>query len=219
MTWFNFKKEEQLVETIKAKPEEKQPPKEQPKDTGGKRYLDKNGKLLITAKVLELTKHFEGLELVARDDGYGTPTIGYGRIKYEDGRKVRNGDRCTESQAEAWLLHDLYEEGAKYVRAFLKDDVEEELDDDAFSVWVDLTFNRGAGRFREFIAPHLNLRDNHQAKTALVMGLNLNTAGGKYSLGLDRRRWAERLILDGEDWKRFASIDAFKKFKAGGYRG
>jgi lysozyme len=189
-----------------------------PKDDKSDWILDKNGKLLITRKVLELTKHFEGLELIAKDDGYGTPTVGYGRIKYPDGTKVRNGDKCTEKQAEEWLVHDLYEEGAKYVRAFLIDDVEPDLTDDEFSVWVDLTFNRGAGRFREYIAPHLNKRDKHQAKTALV-GEGLTRAAGRYSLGLDRRRWAERQILEGGDWKVFNNIAAFQKFKENGYRG
>lgn len=181
-------------------------------------YSDNSGKFLINDKVLALTKHFEGLVLVAEDDGYGTPTVGYGRIKYPDGRKVRNGDKCTEGEAEAWLLHDLYDEGGKYVRAFLKDEIENRLTPDQFSVWVDLCFNRGCGRFRDHIAPLLNAGKFDTAAIALTETLELKTAGGAYNLGLDRRRWAERYVLEGKDWTVFKSLAYFKQFKANGYR-
>jgi len=183
--------------------------------SGGKVFFDKNGKFLINEKVLELTKHFEGFEPVARDDGYGTSTIGFGRIINSDGSKVRNGQTCTLEQAEQWLLDDLYGEGGKYVRAFLNDDIETRLSNDEFSVWVDLTFNRGCGRFRDYIAKFLNAGDKQGAINSLV---TINTAGGKYSLGLDRRRWAERAILEGKDWAPFKSIEWFKGFVSRGYK-
>lgn len=188
----------------------------QPKpEQGSTRFFDKNKKFLINSKVLELTKHFEGFEPIARDDGYGTPTIGYGRINYPDGRKVRNGDRCTEAEAQLWLMSDLFDEGAKYVRAFLKDEVENNLTDDEMAVWVDFTFNRGAGRFRDYIAGYLNQGNKTGALASLV---TVNTAAGRYSLGLDRRRWAERYILEGKDWKIFKDLNTFVAFKNRGYK-
>lgn len=183
----------------------------------GSWHSDNSGKLLITENVLELTKHFEGLVLTADDDGYGTPTIGYGRIIYQDGKKVRNGETCNASQANAWLLEDLYREGAKYVRAFLKDEIEDKLSPEEFSVWVDLSFNRGCGRFREFIASLLNAGKFETAKIQLTECPDLHSTGS-YNLGLHRRRWAERFVLEGRDWRELDSREKFIAFQQRGYK-
>lgn len=175
---------------------------------------DKSGHIVTTAQVLALTQHFEGLVLVAEDDGYGTPTVGYGRITYPDGRKVRNGDRTTPEQATDWLLFDLWKEGMFYVRAYLKDEIEAKLTATEMAVWVDLCFNRGCGRFREHIAPLLNAGKFETARVALTQDIELKKAGGSYNLGLHRRRWAERLILEGQDWRQVDSVPKFKAFLA-----
>ena len=184
---------------------------------GGKRHLDKNGKLIINQEGLEQAKHFEGCYLKAYIDPVGVPTIGYGRIVYPDGRKVRMGDTCTQAQADAWLIEDLYGEGAKYVRAFLDDSVERELSDDQFSALCSFTFNRGAGRFRDYVAVFLNRRDFTGAINSLV-SINWAGADRKYLLGLDRRRWAERLLWEGKDWRAVDTVKKFQDFKARGYR-
>lgn len=215
MSW--SKKPEQLEGTAKP-PEEKQPPKEQPKETGGNiKHSDNSGKFLINSSGLAQQKHFEGLYLKAYLDSVGVPTIAYGRIKYPDGRKVRLGDTCTEHEAEAWLLYDLYSEGAKYVRAFLNDDVENELNENQFSALVGFTFNRGAGRFRDYVAPFINKRDFKGAMDSLVK-VNYAGADRRYLLGLDRRRWAERYLFEGKDWRAFDTVAKFNAFKARGYK-
>lgn len=179
-------------------------------------YSDNAGKFLINGVGLALCKHFEGFEPIARDDGFGTSTIAYGRIVYPDGRKVRDGERCTETEASVWLLHDLYAEGAKYVRSFLRDDIENALNENEFSALVDFTFNRGAGRFRDYVAPFLNKGDKAGAMASL---LTVVSAGSqKYVLGLDRRRWAEKMLFEGKDPTPFYSIEWFKAFKARGYK-
>jgi GH24 family phage-related lysozyme (muramidase) len=43
----------------------------------------------ISSNCLDLIKKFEGLELDAYLDPVGVPTIGYGTIRYPDGRKVK----------------------------------------------------------------------------------------------------------------------------------
>ena len=175
---------------------------------------DNAGHIVTTAQVVELTKHFEGLVLVAEDDGYGTPTIGYGRIVYPDGRKVRNGDRCSEEQAKTWLLFDLWTEGMYYVRAYLKDEIEAKLTATELAVYADLCFNRGCGRFREHMAPLLNAGKLETARIAVTEDPEFKKAGGRYNLGLHRRRWAERLILEGQDWRQVDSVPKFKAFLA-----
>lgn len=182
-------------------------------------YSDRAGKFLINGKVLALTKHFEGFEPIARDDGYGTPTIGYGRITWPDGRKVRNGEKITEQEASVALLHDLETEGSKYVRAFLRDDVENALSGDEFSVLVDLCFNRGCGRLREFIVPLLNAGASKDRIAAAISDTKqLHYAAGRYSLGLHRRRWAERRVWEGKDWHEFDTVAKFKAFVARGFK-
>jgi GH24 family phage-related lysozyme (muramidase) len=66
---------------------------------------------------IELIKEFEGFHRKRPDGragayadplkGWAVATIGYGTIRYPDGRKVKQGDICTRSEAEAYLLHEL----------------------------------------------------------------------------------------------------------------
>jgi lysozyme len=51
----------------------------------------------------ELIKSFEGLFLRAYPDSVGKTTIGYGTIRYPNGRYVSPHDMCTKEQAEEWL--------------------------------------------------------------------------------------------------------------------
>lgn len=57
----------------------------------------------IPQKAIDLIKEFEGCELSAYDDGVGVWTIGYGATYYEDGSKVKPGDRISQAEAEALL--------------------------------------------------------------------------------------------------------------------
>ena len=49
----------------------------------------------------------EGLKLKAYPCSAGVWTIGYGSTEYPDGRKVKQGDKITLSQAATYLQHDL----------------------------------------------------------------------------------------------------------------
>ena len=55
------------------------------------------------AHALPLIQQFEGLALEAYRDPVGIPTIGYGTIRYADGRPVQLGDRISVEQAEQLL--------------------------------------------------------------------------------------------------------------------
>ncbi|MEM6837850.1 MAG: lysozyme [Cyanobacteria bacterium P01_C01_bin.120] len=62
---------------------------------------------------LNLIKEFEGFRANAYADpihGWGVPTIGYGTIKYPDGRQVQRGDTVTREQAERYLIDHVEEE-------------------------------------------------------------------------------------------------------------
>jgi GH24 family phage-related lysozyme (muramidase) len=53
---------------------------------------------------LAIIKEFEGCYLKAYNDGVGIPTIGWGTIRYPDGRHVAYGDSISQEQADE-LLH------------------------------------------------------------------------------------------------------------------
>ena len=51
----------------------------------------------------QLIREFEGYSAKAYLDTGGVWTIGFGTIKYPDGKRVVKGDVCTQSEAEKWL--------------------------------------------------------------------------------------------------------------------
>lgn len=52
----------------------------------------------------DLVEHFEGLKLQAYQDQAGIWTIGYGTTHYPDGTPVKDGDTCTQEEAQQYLL-------------------------------------------------------------------------------------------------------------------
>jgi len=55
--------------------------------------------------MIDIIKKHEGLRLQAYLCPAGVPTIGYGNTFYEDGSRVKMGDRITRDRAEKLLLH------------------------------------------------------------------------------------------------------------------
>lgn len=63
----------------------------------------------ISQNCLDIIKKWEGYKTDAYLDPVGIPTIGYGTIRYPDGRKVRLGEKATQAQAEAFLAFEVGE--------------------------------------------------------------------------------------------------------------
>lgn len=162
----------------------------------------------ITPPGLELIKHFEGCDLEAYIDPVGVPTIGYGRIVYPDGTKVRLGDDCTQDQADAWLLEDVENKAAKYVRN-LKIVRNNLILWNQFDALVSFTFNRGAGRLRQLM--EIPAEDLGDIANNL---LSFNWAGKdkKVLEGLERRRYAEKFMFEGRNWKPLKDSKNWRKF-------
>lgn len=224
MTWLInvfkrlFGKQEPVVKVVPPPPpvEKKEPQYEGKKPE--ERILDKNGMLLINRQGLELVKHFESCFLKAYVDPVGVYTIAWGRICYPDGSKVRKGDTCTQEQADAWLLYDLYEEGAKFIRSMTAE--EDGLNDDQFSALVSFTYNRGCGRYDQKLDDLVDagLSDKvlspDESKRITDCMLSYNWAGNnQYLEGLDRRRYAEKALFEGRDWTVFKDVSTWKRFK------
>lgn len=166
---------------------------------------------LISMDGLELVKDFEGCALESYFDSVNVSTIGFGRIIYPNGRKVRPGDTCTLAQCFEWLFQDLQQEGAQYVAKFTKKPYA--LTECQWSALVSFTYNRGAGRFHEKLAGFVDksLLDEHIDHDELRLVSNTmleydwagSGANRKKLLGLKRRRLAEREMFMGGDWHKF----------------
>lgn len=145
---------------------------------------------LINACGLALVKYYEGLYLKSYQDSVDVWTIGYGRIYYDRARTkpVGPNETCTLEQAEKWLLEDLEDDGAHFVRSWKKG-----LNEDQFSALTSFCFNRGAGRLRQLLAMPGDIATNMLA---------FDWAGRESNklLGLQRRRRSESALFNGLDW-------------------
>lgn len=159
--------------------------------------------LKIGASGLTLIRHFEGCYLHAYQDSVGVWTIGWGRIKYDDGSPVKQGDSCDQAAADRWLLEDIEKDGSQYVRGWAAR-AKVPLTQDQFDALSSFTYNRGAGRFSQLVAMPGAIFDNILA---------FDFAGPKKEVlpGLTRRRWAERAMFLHQDWTVFLGGD-WRKF-------
>lgn len=134
---------------------------------------------MINDAALELIKRHEGLRTTAYKCPAGVWTIGYGHTS-----GVRKGMRCTETQAEVWLMDDLREseQAVDYL-------VKVPLTDNQRGALVSFVFNVGAGNFAaSTLLRKLNAGDYASAADEFR---RWNKASGKVLVGLTRRRAAE----------------------------
>lgn len=146
----------------------------------------------INPEGLALVEYYEGLVLVAAPDAVGVPTIGLGRIKYDDGTPVKNGETCTKAQADEWLQTDLERDGGHYVRAW----IQRPLNDNQYAALVSFTFNRGAGRLKQLIGMDGKIEDN-------LLSFDWAGSADNHLLGLQRRRRSECALFRGDKWETF----------------
>jgi lysozyme len=134
---------------------------------------------------IDLMHQFEGLKLDAYLCPANIPTIGYGNTYYEDGKKVKIGDKITKERAESLFLS-VAEDFAKRVRGLLKKD----LNENQFSALVCLAYNIGVANLnKSTLLKKVNV--NPSDPTINAEFLKWNKAGGKVLAGLTRRREAE----------------------------
>ena len=87
----------------------------------------------ISEEGKQLIKKFEGCELEAYKCAAGKWTIGYGRTK-----QVKEGDVCTQEQADQWLTEELPVYGA-----YVSDAVLVPINQNEFDALVAWTYNLG----------------------------------------------------------------------------
>lgn len=141
----------------------------------------------ISQKGLDLIKQFEGFSPTAYKDVAGIWTIGYGTIKYPNGKKVQSGDTCTKDQAEQYLIHD-----TKWVVDALKP--YSHLKQNQIDALSSFIYNVGATAFNtSTLKKHI---DSGNMDLAANEFGRWNKAGGKVVKGLTLRRAKERSLFE-----------------------
>jgi lysozyme len=158
---------------------------------------------------LALIERFEGRRLKAYLDPVGIWTIGIGTTIYPNGKTVQPTDRCTDEQADAYLMHDV-----AWFGDMVEDAVDVMLTQGRFDALVSILYNVGPGRSDRPGLPGrdgiITLRSGHPS--TLLRKLNAgdftgasaefpkwNEAGGRVLGGLVKRREAERALFDQSD--------------------
>lgn len=137
-------------------------------------------------KAIDLIKSFEGLYLKPYLDPIGIPTIGYGTIRYPNGKKVTMADpEITEGTALVYLRSDL-KKFELAVDAICTD----KLTQNQFDALCSFCYNLGEGSLRtSTLAKKVNADPND--KTIDKEFAKWVYADGKKLNGLIRRRKAE----------------------------
>ena len=138
----------------------------------------------------DLIKSFEGLFLKPYLDPIKIPTIGYGTIKYPNGKTVTMQDRAiTETEATEYLLHEVEEKASNVGRM-----VKVALNDNEYAALVSFSYNVGWPALEK--STLMKLLNAGADRTAVAdQFLRWNKAGGKELAGLTRRRQAERSLF------------------------
>ena len=142
----------------------------------------------ISLEGLSLIKKFEGCKLIAYKCSAGVWTIGYGHTT-----GVKEGDVCTQEEAEKLLRGDIFK-----FEEYVQDSVKGDLDQSQFDALVAWTFNLGPGNLRS--STMLKKLNNGEYESVPFEMRRWNKAGGKTLDGLIRRRQAESLLFESKEW-------------------
>lgn len=155
-------------------------------DSSGQNYGFASDKITrLSPAGIDLISHFEGLKLEAYYDQAGVCTIGYGTTVYPHGQPVQIHDRCSVEQAKRYMHHDL----ARFEKA-VSSSVNVPLTQNQFDALVSLTYNIGAGAFKNStLLKLLNQGDYVGASQQFDVWVK---AGGQTVQGLVNRRAIEK---------------------------
>lgn len=132
---------------------------------------------------------FEGRRLVAYRCSAGVLTIGVGHTG-----GVKEGDTCTDAQADEWLIEDI-REVVETLGRYVTPDVTQKQ----FIALVSLGFNIGAVNVVTKCPKLMSKLNAGDYAGAAREFLDCDKAGGKRVAGLTRRRQAEYALFMGED--------------------
>ena len=141
--------------------------------------------MIISNKLRELVKHFEGCKLTSYVCSAGHNTIGYGNTFYENGIKVKPGDKITQQRAEE-LLDVILIKFVQQTNELIKSNVNQNQRD----ALTDFAYNCGIGNLRSSTLLKL-VNANPNDPEIRTQFMRWNKGGGKVLNGLTRRREAE----------------------------
>jgi len=141
--------------------------------------------MVITNRLKEIIKEFEGCKLKAYKCPANIWTIGFGSTRYEDGLGVRQGDEITQAKAEM-LLEITLIKFSQQVGELVKVKINQNQKD----ALTDFAYNCGVGNLKNST---LLKKVNANPSDASIRAefLRWNKANGKVLAGLTRRREAE----------------------------
>ena len=142
----------------------------------------------ISAEGLSLIKKFEGCELEAYLCPANVWTIAFGRTK-----DVKEGDTCTQEQAEEWLVEEMEE-----YESYINDQVEVDLEQYQFDALVSWVYNLGPTNLSS--STMLKVLNEEKYNEVPNQIRRWNKAGGNVLDGLTRRREAESLFFQNKEW-------------------
>lgn len=152
----------------------------------------------ISKEGLALIKKFEGCPTenglaVSYKCAANVWTIGYGSTKYE-GKPVEGGMCITVQEAEDLLLHEM-----KEYEGYINDLVKVPLHQHQFDSLVAWVFNLGPSNLQASTLLKVLNAGAYEDIPAQIK--RWNKAGGKVLEGLNRRRLAESLLFEGQNWE------------------
>lgn len=141
--------------------------------------------MIISSKLRELVKHFEGCKLTSYVCSAGHNTIGYGNTFYENGVKVKPGDKITQQRAEE-LLDVILIKFVQQTNELIKSNVNQNQRD----ALTDFAYNCGIGNLKSStLLKKVNADPND--KTIRDEFMRWTKANKVELAGLVRRRKAE----------------------------
>lgn len=146
-------------------------------------------------KALALIKESEGLRFRAYQDEKGIWTLGYGTVIRPDGSKVKEGDTCTQEQADAWLEQNV----AKVAERVHDLCFPVELNENEFNALVSFVYNIGIGAFKRSTMLAMIHNSKYSSSDIAAEFLRWTKIGGKESKGLKNRREKERALFLSEE--------------------
>lgn len=141
-------------------------------------------------EAIKLIKKFEGFRSKAYRDPIGIWTIGYGTIRYSNGKPVQRGDVISESEASKYIVSWLHKNAIPVVNR----EVKVTLNDNQYNALLSFVYNVGPGNFkRSTLLKKINFNDMFGAAKEFNKWVY---AGGKKFKGLERRRKEERALFE-----------------------
>jgi lysozyme len=144
--------------------------------------------LKLSPTGIKLIQYYEGVKLQAYRDSAGIYTIGYGNTFYEDGTKVKMGDKISKQRANELfaLIVPKFEE-------FVRNRITRTLQQNEFDALVSFAYNTGGGYMNKGKWRPYNIwaKVNKNEDVLKYWKTLAITSGGKVLNGLIKRRKSE----------------------------